>query len=412
MKKVVTILHDAGVRLKLRKCAFLQASVDYLGHSVLPEKLKVATGTANAIRQAQPPRTHTELRSFACLCIVYRRFVQGFAKISAPHNAMLKKGTPSEFEALTDDQYEAFRTLNDKLPNPPILALPKPNRPFDLDTDASDVQVDFSLQQEQESPKNYRPIGYWSRTLTSAERNYSTTEKECLATVWSVLTLRPYLEGTRFAIRTDHDSLRWLLNITDASSRLARWRLRLSEYDYEITYRPGIKHQAADALSRIITDGTDDTPLHDLILTPFTDDGRQDYTETEDLMGKVQSEDPEVKENEVYLLNRETVQPNSAPPKVNAVAPEEEELLPITIEELLQAQVEDKYCKETAEPRPVNVPDPEEVLLLSTTGAGPMANRTELCIVRTDPRVSRQPLGLTEALPCRMSNGICRNGYI
>ncbi|CAN8073108.1 unnamed protein product [Agarophyton chilense] len=137
--------------------------------------------------------------------------------------------------------------------------------------------------------------------------------------------------------------------MTDASSLLAMWRLRLSECDYEITYRPGSKHQTADALSRIITDGTDDTPLDDLIPTAFTDDGPQDYTETYDLMGTVQSEEPEVKKNEVYLLDWETVPPISARPQVNAITPEEKELLPVTIEELLQAQVEDEYCKEPAQ---------------------------------------------------------------
>ncbi|CAN8061912.1 unnamed protein product [Agarophyton chilense] len=259
----------------------------------------------------------------------FATFIDGLSRRlprSRPLNAMLKKGTPSEFEALTDDKYEQFQTLKYKLLNPPTLVLPKPNRPFVLGTDASDAQVGCALLQEQESPKDYRPIGYWTRTLTSAQRNYSTTEKECLAIVWSVLTLRPYLEGTRFTIGTDHDSLRWLLNMTDASSRLARWRLKLSECDYEITYGPGINHQAADALSQVITEGTDDTQLDDLIPTPFKDDGPQNYTESDDLM----------------------VPPNSAPPQVNAIDPEEEVLLLITIEELLQAQVEDEYCKETA----------------------------------------------------------------
>ncbi|CAN8076107.1 unnamed protein product [Agarophyton chilense] len=198
------------------------------------------------------------------MCNAYRRFVQGFAKVSAPLTAMLKKGTPSECEALTDDQYESFQTLKDKILNPPILALPKPNRPFVLDTDDCDVQLGCALLQEQDSPKDYRPIGYWSRTLTSADRNYSTTEKECLSSVWSILTLR-------------------------------------------------------------------------------ADDGPQNYTEADDLMGKVQSENTEVKKNEVDLLDWNTVPPNSVPPQVYAIAPEEKEILLITIEELLKAQVEDDY---------------------------------------------------------------------
>jgi RNase H-like domain found in reverse transcriptase len=87
--------------------------------------------------------------------------------------------------------------------------------------------------------------------LTSAEKNYSTTEKECLAIVWAILHLRPYLEGQTFIIRTDHHSLRWVLNLSDAQGRLARWRLRLLEFDYEVQYHPGALHHGADMMSRL-----------------------------------------------------------------------------------------------------------------------------------------------------------------
>jgi RNase H-like domain found in reverse transcriptase len=86
---------------------------------------------------------------------------------------------------------------------------------------------------------------------TSAEKNYSTTEKECLAIVWATLHLRPYLEGQNFIIRTDHHSQRWVLNLSDGQGRLARWRLRLLEFDYEVQYHPGALHHGADMMSRI-----------------------------------------------------------------------------------------------------------------------------------------------------------------
>jgi RNase H-like domain found in reverse transcriptase len=87
--------------------------------------------------------------------------------------------------------------------------------------------------------------------LTSAEENYSTTEKECLEIVWAILHLRPYLEGQKFIIRTDHHSLRWVLNLSDAQGHLARWRLRLLEFDYEVQYHPGALHHGADMMSRL-----------------------------------------------------------------------------------------------------------------------------------------------------------------
>ena len=70
-------------------------------------------------------------------------------------------------------------------------------------------------------------------------QNYSATERECHSVVWAVTILRPYTEGQKFVVRTDHDKLRWQLTLNDPSGRLMRWRLRLSEFDFEIQYRPG-----------------------------------------------------------------------------------------------------------------------------------------------------------------------------
>jgi hypothetical protein len=151
---------------------------------------------------------------------------------------------------LSDEQLQSFDTLRTKLLNPPILALPRKEGLFTLDTDASNEQVGCCLFQAQPDGENH-PVGYWSRGLTNAERNYSTTEKECLAIVWSILHLRPYLESRHFVVRTDHNSLRWVLNLADAQGRLARWRLRLLEFDFEVQYSPGASHHAADTLSRL-----------------------------------------------------------------------------------------------------------------------------------------------------------------
>jgi RNase H-like domain found in reverse transcriptase len=101
----------------------------------------------------------------------------------------------------------AFDTIREALLNTPILALLCIEGPFTLDTDASDQQLGCCLLQSQPDGSQ-RPVGYWSRRFTSAEKNYSTTEKECLAIVWEILHLRPYLEQQKFTIRTDHHSLR------------------------------------------------------------------------------------------------------------------------------------------------------------------------------------------------------------
>ena len=165
-----------------------------------------------------------------------------------------------DFEILTDAEFAAFEELKRGLVSPPVLALPRYGGKYTLD--ACGHQVGYTLLQEQPEGGT-RPIGYWSRALTEAEHNYTTTEKQCLAVVWRILTLRPYLYGSAFNLRTDHEALRWVRNLADSSSRLARWCLRSAEYDFEVQYRPGVKHQLADGVSRLRTDRGDTAPVDD-----------------------------------------------------------------------------------------------------------------------------------------------------
>jgi hypothetical protein len=125
------------------------------------------------------------------------------------------------------------------------------DRPFLLYTDASTTGVGAVLAQKEE--KDEYVIAYASRTLSPAEKNYAVTELECLAVIWAVKYFRHYLYGTKFTIITDHSALKWLLNSSaeTANRRLERWKITLSEYEYDIQYRKGSKHSNADALSRI-----------------------------------------------------------------------------------------------------------------------------------------------------------------
>ena len=327
--EVLRLLHTAGMSLKLAKCAFFDTSITYLGHVIHPGRLEVERRNVIAIERARAPTNQTELRSFLGMCNVYRRFIQGFAKIAAPLNKKTGKNQPYDFEILTDAEFAAFEELKRRLVSPPVLALPRYGRKYTLDTDACGHQVGCALLQEQPEGGT-RPVGYWSRALTDAERNYTTTEKECLAVVWSILTLRPYLYGSAFNLRTDHEALRWVLNLADSSGRLARWRLRLAEYDYEVQYRPGVKHQLADGVSRLRTDGGDTAPVDDEVpcFAVQYDEG------SEALLDKVHWDLPQDRPDGCHAL---------------AITPEERDAASISVEEFLRAQAEDAFCRFAAE---------------------------------------------------------------
>ncbi len=110
--------------------------------------------------------------------------------------------------------------------------------------------------------------------MGAVERSHPTTEKECLAVVWAALHLRSYQEGAEFTIRTDHHALRLVLNLSEPQERLARWRLRLLEFESLVEYRAGAQHHAADYLHRSTTD-EEDNALFDTSIPCFAVGGSE-----------------------------------------------------------------------------------------------------------------------------------------
>ncbi|KAM7306734.1 Transposon Ty3-I Gag-Pol polyprotein [Ixodes scapularis] len=133
-----------------------------------------------------------------------------------------------------------------------------------------------------------RVIPYASRALSKEKKNYSTNHKEHLAVVWPLAKFRPYMYGIPFRVVTDHRALCWLANLKDPSRRLARWSLRLQEFDVTIIHKSGRKHNDADCLSRTPVESPLDSIDDDddaLFLGVITDTD----------MGALQRDDPELR---------------------------------------------------------------------------------------------------------------------
>ena len=172
LKVVFERLRTANLKLKASKCKLFQREVVFLGHLVTGNGIAPDPAKIRAVTEWPRPKNLTETRAFVGLASYYRSFVAKFADIARPLHELTKKNRKF---FRTDRQEEAFLTLKKRLTEAPILATPKDEGTYVLDTDASDLALGISLQQEQEG--ELRVIGYASRALSEAERNYCTTRK-------------------------------------------------------------------------------------------------------------------------------------------------------------------------------------------------------------------------------------------
>lgn len=243
IKLIFQRLKEVNLKIQLDKSEFLCKEVAFLGHVITPEGIKPNPSKIEAVLKYPVPKTIKEIKSFLGLVGYYRRFISGFAKLTAPMTKCLRKGTRINID--DPDYKECFELCKELLTNAPILKYPDFEKPFKLTTDASNISIGGVLSQCNQ------PIGYYSRTLNSAEKNYSTIEKELLAILDCTKHFRPYLYGRKFIIETDHNPLVWLYKIKEPNSRLVRWKLKLEEFDFDIIYKKGKENKVADALSRI-----------------------------------------------------------------------------------------------------------------------------------------------------------------
>ena len=249
LDRVFTRLEETQFVLNPSKCQFMKTQLTYLGfvidkHGVRPDMSKL-----QAVQDFPTPTSVKDVRSFIGFSNFYRRHIPRLSELTAPLVRLTRKDVEFKWSQECED---AFRSIKDSLLQYPVLRYPDFSKDFYLSTDASDFAISGVL--EQKYGNDFHPIAFISRQLNKAERNYSTTEKECLAIVWSFENLRCYLLGHFTHVMTDHLPLKGIFKSTNPGGRLTRWSLKLSTYDFDVTYIPGKINRKADILSRIKID--------------------------------------------------------------------------------------------------------------------------------------------------------------
>ncbi|KAL5503240.1 hypothetical protein EMCRGX_G010160 [Ephydatia muelleri] len=250
LEQVLDRLAQYNLTLNKKKCKFLQPEITYCGFRVDGTGLHKTPEKVRAVVDAPQPDNITQLRAFLGMVNYYHRFLPNLSHKLAPLHRLLQKGVKWEW---TEDCTQAFQDVKLLMASETVLTHFKPALAVTLACDASPYGLGAVLSHVLPDGTE-QPIAYASRTLSSAEKNYSQIDKEALAVVWGVKRFHQYLFGLHFTLITDHQPLTTLFNpqrpmSATAASRLQRQALFLSTHSYSIKYRGTTQHSNADALS-------------------------------------------------------------------------------------------------------------------------------------------------------------------
>ena len=246
--EILELAKQYDLFFKPGKCVFHAPCIDYLGIIIEKGMTHMDPVKVEGIRNWPRSTKVKDVCSFLGFCNFYRPFIRGFAHIARPLNELTKKDIEWNW---TSRQEEVFNALKEHVTSEPVLAHPELDKQFEVEVDASGFALGAVLLQKKSDGKKH-PITYYSSTLNAAERNYDIYELEYLAIHRAMMHWRHFLAGSphKIIIHSDHQNLTYWKDPQKLSRRIARERLDLMEFDFEIRHIPGKANSRADALSR------------------------------------------------------------------------------------------------------------------------------------------------------------------
>ena len=249
LRKVLERCQEKNLVLNWEKCHFMVTQGIVLGHIVSKKGIEVDKAKVELISNLPTPKCVRDIRSFSGHAGFYRRFIKDFSAIARPLCNLLAKDVPFAWSQACEAAFD--KTM---LVSPPIMRSPNWDLPFEIMCDASDYVIGAVLGQRED--KKAFVIYYVSKTLNSAQANYTTTEKEFLAIVFALEKFRSYIVGSLVTIFTDHAALKYLLSKQDTKPRLTRWILLCQEFNLTIKDKKGVENVVADHLSQLVPEST------------------------------------------------------------------------------------------------------------------------------------------------------------
>jgi hypothetical protein len=237
--KVIQLLKEQQLYAKPSKC-FFGVEVEYLGHIVSHEGVKVDPNKIKAMMDWPIPKTLKNLRGFFGLTSYYRKFVQNYGRIAVPLTELTKKDAFSWTPEATKD----FEQLKEVTCKAPVLTTPDFKKTFIVECDASRNDIGVVIMQEG------RALDFESQPLKGKDLHKPIYEKEMMEIIHALKKWCPYLIGRHFKVKTDHDSLKYFLEQRLSSKEQQKWVTKILGCDFEIVYKKGTQNVMEDTLSR------------------------------------------------------------------------------------------------------------------------------------------------------------------
>ncbi|XP_063923679.1 uncharacterized protein K02A2.6-like [Zophobas morio] len=251
LKLLFNKIQESGLKINLSKCSFFQKSVSYLGYTIDAEGLHPSNDKVKALTQMKQPTNKVELQSFLGFVNFHGKFIPNVSSRANPLYKLLRKNSRWHWNKQCQ---KSFEWIKGEIKSAKVLMHYNQKLPLGLACDASSTGVGACIFHILENGDR-RPIAFASRSLNSAEKNYSQIDKEALAIIFGVKRFNDYLFGRKFFLYSDHKPLLAIFGENKqipqlTASRLQRWAIILASFDYELKYVKS-KHNYSDALSRL-----------------------------------------------------------------------------------------------------------------------------------------------------------------
>ncbi|CAI5452725.1 unnamed protein product [Caenorhabditis angaria] len=251
--KLFERIAEYGFRVKLEKCRFGQTEIEFLGFKIDANGRRPNPAKTDPIRNMAPPTNVKTLQSFMGMITYYGAFIPEMKVKRGPLDRLIQKDVEWNWG---DVEHQAFEELKNTLASDLNLTHYNPDLPIIVAADACDYGIGAVISHRMPDGSE-KPIHHATKSLSSAEKNYSQIEKEALGLIFAVKKFHQYLFGRQFLLRTDHKPLLAIFSENRnlpvySQNRLLRWATILLGYNFQIEYVQTTKFGQADALSRMI----------------------------------------------------------------------------------------------------------------------------------------------------------------